>query len=296
MRAALASVRTALLAPALVLTLSGAASAQYAVEVTADVLNVRTGPMATVLGQVHRGDRFVASASQNGWLRIDYRGRGAWISSAYASRTNDDIMEIDTDVNVRTGPDTSYGRIGVAAVGQRYVRLQSASGWSLIQFDDRAGWVVGWAAKGVSATTTVASTAPSSHGAMSATAEEVEILARIVKGEASQCTFEGKVAVAAVVLNRVRSPRFPSTIRGVAHQPWQFSCYNANVRNRLYWGPVPQSCFDAARAALAGQDPSRGATYYFNPYLVLPSWARTMTRTVRIGVRGAIDTHDFYRP
>lgn len=294
--------RASVLAPTLVLAFAGLATAQpFAVEVTADVLNVRASAMGTVLGQVHRGDRFAATAQQSGWLRIDYQGRGAWISSSFARRVNADLLQITTDVNVRTGPDTSYGRIGVAATGQTYVKVGSNAGFNLIQFDGRRGYVVGWATRdrsGGSSTTTTTTTrtttSSSSTGRrISATQAELEILARIVKGEAAQCSFEGKVAVAAVVLNRVRHSRWPNTIKGVAHQPYQFSCYNANVRNRLYWGPIPQSCWDAARAALNGQDPTSGSTYYFNPYLVKPSWARTLRFVRRIGTN-AYDTHDFY--
>ncbi|RMG10516.1 MAG: hypothetical protein D6731_17305 [Planctomycetota bacterium] len=125
-------------------------------------------------------------------------------------------------------------------------------------------------------------------------AGDLEVLARIVKGEALRCSFEGKVAVAAVVLNRVASPKFPDTIRGVAHQPYQFSCYDPPRRARLYGGPVPAVCYDAARAALAGRDPSRGADHYFNPYLASPAWARNMTFVRRIGT-DRTNTHDFYR-
>src|SRR5690606_17407742 len=114
------------------------------------------------------------------------------------------------------------------------------------------------------------------------------------KGEALVCSFEGKVAVAAVVLNRVRDSRWPNTIPGVAHQPLQFSCYNRNFRQQLYYGPVPEECFRAARAALAGQDPTGGATHYYNPYLVQPDWARRLTLTRRIGTNRN-DTHVFYR-
>lgn len=124
---------------------------------------------------------------------------------------------------------------------------------------------------------------------------DLEILARIVKGECPpDVPWEGKVAVAAVVLNRVERPGYPKTVRGVAHQPLQFSCYNANVRNRLYYGPVPQWCFDAARAAARGEDPSGGATHYFNPYLVRPTWARNLRFIKRIG-HDANTTHDFYK-
>lgn len=295
-----ATLRRSLLAPAFVLALAGVSRAQsFAVEVTADTLNVRAWAMGTVLGQVHQGDRFAASGQQGGWLQIDWQGRSAFVSASYVRRVNADLVKITTDVNVRVGQDQSHSRIGVAKTGQTYVRLGSGAGWNLIQFDGRRGWVVAWATNNrtaSAATPPPASPAvPSTGTRVRATAEEMEILARIIKGEAAQCSFEGKVAVAAVVLNRVKAPGFPSTIRGVAHQPWQFSCYNADVRNRLYWGPIPQSCWDAARAALNGQDPSLGATFYFNPYLVLPSWSRTMRRTVRIGTN-ALDTHDFYKP
>lgn len=125
--------------------------------------------------------------------------------------------------------------------------------------------------------------------------EHLEVLARIVKGEMPHDgPFEGKVAVAAVVLNRVRHDAFPNSIPAVAHQPLQFSCYNRNVRARLYNGHIPDWAWEAARAAVAGRDPSGGATHYFNPYLVRPAWARQMRFIKRIGTQ-AHTTHDFYR-
>lgn len=139
------------------------------------------------------------------------------------------------------------------------------------------------------------------HPAMQASASDLEVLARIVKGECPETMpWEGKVAVAAVVLNRVRSAAFPRTIPGVAHQPSQFSCYNSNFRRKLYQGTIPDYAWRAARAALAGQDPSLGSTYYFNPYLVAPSWSRSKVFVRRIGREGSRalrtqTTHDFYR-
>lgn len=124
---------------------------------------------------------------------------------------------------------------------------------------------------------------------------DLEVLARIIKGECPHDTpFQGKVAVAAVILNRVRHPSFPKSIAGVAHQPFQFSCYNRNVRARLYGGAIPQAAWEAAREAVRGVDPSRGATHYFNPHLVRPAWARHMRFLVRIGTT-AHTTHDFYK-
>jgi len=129
---------------------------------------------------------------------------------------------------------------------------------------------------------------------MQASQAELEVLARICKGEALQCSFEGKVAVCAVVLNRVRSAHWPNSITGVAQQPKQFSCYNADQRSRLYYGTVPQECWEAARAVLQGRDPSMGADHYFNPHLVKPSWARGMKFLRSIGSK-VTDQHDFYQ-
>lgn len=126
-------------------------------------------------------------------------------------------------------------------------------------------------------------------------AADLEVLARIVKGECPHDTPRaGKVAVAAVVLNRMERPGYPKSVRGVAQQPLQFSCYNVDVRHYLYDGPIPEWAYEAARAAANGEDPSHGATHYFNPHLVKPSWANGMKFLRRIGT-AYHNTHDFYK-
>ncbi len=142
---------------------------------------------------------------------------------------------------------------------------------------------------------TSATTTPASTRGMNLTAAELEILARIVKGETpASAPYDGQVAVAAVVLNRVRDPRFPDTVEAVAHQPNQFDCYSPQNRATLYDGPIPAFAMRAAQDAAAGADPSQGALYFFNPYKVQPSWAASLTFCVRIGT-GPTDTHDFYK-
>lgn len=294
--------RAALLASALFAALAPVAVAQsYAVEVTANTLNVREAPMATRLGTLDAGDRMVVVSARNGWLEIQWEGRLAWISGTYARRVTATGAQVTvSDLNVRAGPSTSTGILTVIQQGQRYVALSRSSDdeWIKIQLGARTGWVAAFAVTLFdlgSGTSQPNVTTPRTRTNQTVSQAELEVLARIIKGEASVCTFEGKVAVGAVVLNRVAAPGFPNTITGVAHQPWQFSCYNADVRDRLYWGPIPQDCWAAARAAVAGQDPSRGATFYFNPYLVRPYWAASMRFIVRIG-QDSTDTHDFYKP
>jgi N-acetylmuramoyl-L-alanine amidase len=281
------------------------------VEITASSLNVRSRAMGTVLGSVDRGDAFVVQEQRNGWYRVHWQGRSAWLSSSYTRRlpTRTAVYVETGALNVRSGASSNYGRLGMVADGQAYVLLARSGNWQKIQYDRRSGWVhsaytrtqsVGSGSSTTTSTTTTSSSqyssgnTPTRHAPMTASASELEVLARICKGEASVTAYEGKVAVCAVVLNRVRSNRHPNTITRVAHQPWQFSCYNPDVRNRLYWGAIPQSCWDAAREALSGVDPTHGSTFYFNPFLVRPSWAKSLEFVRRIGSTRR-DAHDFYR-
>ena len=137
------------------------------------------------------------------------------------------------------------------------------------------------------------------HAPMRATSDEVTVLARIVKGECpANMSFEGKVSVAAVLLNRVRRSdgtfSLDRTITRAAHRPAQFSCYNSDKRNQLYFGSIPSWAYDAARTALAGVDPTQGCTHYYNPFLVSPGWAKRLTPVVQLG-ETANDAHLFYR-
>ena len=72
--------------------------------------------------------------------------------------------------------------------------------------------------------------------------------------------MEGKIAVAAVVLNRLRSPKFPNTIAEVIFEPGQF----APAADALpTW--VDERCREAVKRALDGEDPSGGALFFYNP-------------------------------
>ena len=71
--------------------------------------------------------------------------------------------------------------------------------------------------------------------------------------------YSGQVAVGAVVLNRVEHPSFPDTISGVIYQEGAFTA----IVDGQFDQPIADSAYKAARDALAGQDPSGGAVYYF---------------------------------
>ncbi len=112
-----------------------------------------------------------------------------------------------------------------------------------------------------------------SRGPVAATYPEVQLLARLVNAEAGLEPYAGKVAVAAVVLNRVRSPRFPNTISGVIFQPGEFEPVSTGY---LWQVPVTQEALQAVYDALAGWDPTGGALFFFNPAKAWSSflWSR----------------------
>lgn len=107
----------------------------------------------------------------------------------------------------------------------------------------------------------------------------VNLLARLINGEARGESYTGQVAVGAVVLNRVRSSSFPNTISGVIYQPGAFTAVSDGQINK----PVVQSCVNAARDAMNGWDPSGGALYYYNPAVATSSWIWSRPVVARIG-------------
>lgn len=96
----------------------------------------------------------------------------------------------------------------------------------------------------------------------------VWLLAKVINGESRGEPYEGQVAVGAVILNRTRDSRFPSTIAGVIYQPGAFT---ATVDGQID-ADVEQSSINAARDALNGWDPSGGAIYYYNPAKTTNAW------------------------
>ena len=90
---------------------------------------------------------------------------------------------------------------------------------------------------------------------------DLDLLAAIVYAEAGDQDFTGQRLVADVVLNRVRSAAWPNTISGVVYQPGQFSPVTDGGLDRA-WGNVTESCYEAARLALAGDHVNTDVIYF----------------------------------
>jgi len=110
-------------------------------------------------------------------------------------------------------------------------------------------------------------------------ANDLKIMANAVYGEARGEPYEGQVAVAAVILNRVKSPSFPNTASGVIFQPGAFTA----VADGQIWLTPNENAKRAVQDALNGWDPSGGCLYYFNPVTATSKWIWTRPQVKTIG-------------
>ena len=123
------------------------------------------------------------------------------------------------------------------------------------------------------------SSSSSSNSTVSTNSNDLNLLARVIYGEARGESYTGQVAIGAVVLNRVKHSSFPNTIAGVIYQSGAFDAVSDGQINL-----TPNSTAKkAAQDALNGWDPTYGAIYYFNPNTATNKWIWSRPMTVTIG-------------
>lgn len=113
---------------------------------------------------------------------------------------------------------------------------------------------------------------------------DLDLFERLVSAESKGEPFEGQVAVANVVLNRVKSPDFPDTVRNVILQYYGDIPAFSPVADGQIYQPATASARDAVQTALKGYDYSLGADFFYNPDLTSPNnWIRSRPLTTAIG-------------
>lgn len=106
-----------------------------------------------------------------------------------------------------------------------------------------------------------------------------QLLAQLVESEAKGEPYQGKVAVAEVVLNRVNSGEFPNSIEGVIYQPGQFQVVsNGSINNT-----PSEASIRASNEALAGSNYANGALFFYNPRIATDRWQDSLRTTAVIG-------------
>ncbi len=108
---------------------------------------------------------------------------------------------------------------------------------------------------------------------------DINLMANAVHGEARGEPYEGQVAVAAVILNRVESSTFPNNVAGVIFEPRAFTA----VADGQIWLTPNETAKKAVVDAINGWDPSGNALYYFNPDTATSAWIWTRPQIKTIG-------------
>lgn len=187
--------------------------------------------------------------------------------SKYGSRGNE-VTQIQTKLK-------RWGYYNGAIDGIYGSKTQAAVRW----FQSKNGLTVdGIAGKNTLAAMGITGSSNNS-GSNSTNSNDLNLLSRLVYGEARGEPYQGQVAVAAVVLNRVRSSLFPNTVAGVIYQRGAFDVVNDGQINMS----PNDTAKKAAQDALNGWDPSYGAIYYFNPNTATNRWIWSRPVTVIIG-------------
>jgi N-acetylmuramoyl-L-alanine amidase len=211
----------------------------------------------------------VAYLSYNIFFREDNVGNSSYALSKYGSRS-DEVKEIQTRLK-RWGyysgsVDGIFGTQTLEAV--KYFQRKN-----------------GLTADGIAGTKTLAAmgimnSSTSSSGSSSSSSNiDVNLLARLVYGEARGESYTGQVAVASVVLNRIKNSSFPNTLSGVIYEPGAFSVVNDGQINLT----PNETARKAAQDAINGWDPTYGSIYYFNPAKTTNAWIWSRPLVVVIG-------------
>lgn len=213
----------------------------HKVTVTADSLNIRQEPNtdSEVLMTAIQSDSFPVVETGEEWTRIDYGSGEGFVASEYVEES----IELDEAISIAEEEAAAMEEMTVSAAETETNEEMSDAKNSGKSADS------------------VAASSPVSAGS-----DEAYLLACMVYVESGAESYEGQLAVANVILNRVRDPRFDNTIAGVIYAPGQFpGAHNGVLDNVLASGPS-ESCIRAANEALAGVN-NIGAYYYFNGYV-----------------------------
>lgn len=253
---------------------------------------------AEIVGKLYKGDvaqiveygdtwTHIVSGNVDGYVMNSYCVFGADAMN-YATATFDTEAEILTNgLRIRRDASTEGSVIAAVSTGMSLTvdtEAEAVDGWVAVNYAGETGYVsaeyvttelsLGEAItieeeqaelariaeeKAAAAAAQVQSSGTVQNEAVAATVDDVTLLAALIQCEAGNEPYEGQLAVGAVVMNRVKSGRYPSSIYEVIYQSGQFPpARSGSVANKIANG-VKASCIQAAQEAINGMDNTGGA-------------------------------------
>ena len=216
-----------------------------------DALNVRNKAASNADSEavLAKGDSLEIVSSDekisDGWIAVDFEGENGYVQEKYVTQDfKVDAGETQAKIEVREKAAAEKKAEEEKAAKEKAEKEKSASKNS--QKNNTTS--------GAQTTTT--------GTAVVANADEVRLLGALIQCEAGCVSYDGQLAVGAVVMNRVKSGAYPSTIQDVIYASGQFTPAGNGKVARYYNGDVNAQCIQAAQAAIAGQSNVGGATHF----------------------------------
>lgn len=246
-----------------------------------NALNVRSGPSedADKVGKLYKDCGGTILERQDGWTKLQSGNIIGWASDEYllfgeeAEELANDVGRMMATVNtetlrVRTEASENASVLGLVPKGDVFEVLDDGTGdWVLIDYEGEDGYIsaeyvdldfqidAGETIEEIKAREAEEAEAKRhvNYGEYTTDADTTKLLAALVQCEAGSEPYEGQLAVAAVVMNRVRSGAYPDSIHGVIYASGQFTpALNGKVNARYESGNISSSCLQAAQEAISG--------------------------------------------
>lgn len=226
---------------------------------------------------------------RDGWTRMKSGDLIGWASDEYllfdeeaeamANDVGNLIVQIETDtLCVRREPDTGAEVFGLLAGDDELEMIEYVNDdWISVDYEGETGYVLAEYVDvdfHIDAGETLAAIQEreeaerqaklkANQGAVIVGGDDTKLLAALIQCEAGSETYNGKLAVGAVVMNRVRSAAYPNTVSGVIFASGQFTpALNGKVARAYTEGRISDGCYEAARAAINGETNVGSATHF----------------------------------
>lgn len=249
---------------------------------------------ADIVGKMRKGDVAVVSGEENGWYQISSGNVNGFVSAEYCV-TGDDAYTLANEVctvyataveggiRIRKEANAESAIVTVMAQGDKAevdTSAQATEDWVAVICDGATGYVSGEfveismdmgeaitieeeqaaiAAAKAAEEAAAAKAVAVQNAAVAVSCDDTTLLAALIQCEAGNECYEGQVAVGAVVVNRLRSGGYPSTVYNVVYQGGQFSPASSGRVAAVAAAGPSASCMQAAATALSGYDNTGGA-------------------------------------
>ena len=200
-----------------------------------------------------------AQVNTNG-LRV--RNAASEDASVITAVSEGTTLTVDTDAESEDGWVAVKYKGQTAYVSADYVTTELALGEAVTIEEEKAALAKKAEEEAAAKVAQTTETSTVQNASVSASYDDVTLLAALIQCEAGNECYEGQLAVGAVVMNRLRSGAYPSSISGVIYQSGQFPPAGQGMVASIAANGPKGSCIQAAQQALGGSDNTGGATCF----------------------------------